>query len=222
MDKSESSKTIEFNKPIVPPAIKEKLAKEITEKIADGFENFANTQLLKQIGFQHSITDIIYAHKTMLRNLEKVLELYTDLWHYDFHCEVFSIDMFKTVLECARILIILPEEIPGIDEAERKHIFNFSYWANKTGWGGDEITNYIAQTPIKIILPLLIDKLQHYSNLVLKAKHYWKFKDIPYLKMVYEITLPDARTHETIQKLDYNRFIQEHQKDSFNNFFYED
>ena len=215
LDQSDSTKTISFNLPMDTAIIKKEAGREVTQKLLDGFENYANTIMIKQIGFHSSVADIIYAHKNLLRNLTKIMELYTDLWHYDFHCEVFSLDMFKTILECGKILLRLPENVEGIDKAERTHLFNFSYWAQKTGWGGDEVTNYIAQTPIKVIMPLLLDQLEEYGKLVLKAKYYWKSKNIPYLKMVYETILPDTRTHEAIVRLDYESFVEKNKKDNF-------
>ncbi len=198
LDNSESTKTIEFL-PLVKSEDEEKQDKTFQVKL----QQF----ILKMYAFDYTVTEIIIAHKTIIRNLKNIFELYTDLWHYDYHCEVFSIDTFKTFLDYSQMLIgIIPEDIKFENENDKRNIYNFQYWAKKTGWGGDEVQNYIAQTPLKILLPLLLDRLSYYNSIVLKGKYYWLRKDMPYLKMVFNTNIPTERSHDSLIRVDYDKF----------------
>lgn len=217
IDGSEKTKTIEF----LPTLDLSEPAEETSPKDAKTLEkneNFISTVSIKNIAFQSSIVDIIYAHKTILRNIQAVFELYTDTWHYDAWTEVQSSDMFKTVLECSKILIEdLPKE--GLSEDERKNIFNFDYWAVITDWSGDEVSNEVAKKPLQILFPLLLEKVQYYSELVINGAYYWIHKDLPYLKMVYKTKIPTVRIHEEIAHINYAQTEFENDED-FSVFFH--
>ncbi|MCI9843639.1 DUF4365 domain-containing protein [Flavobacterium pectinovorum] len=215
LDGSEKSKTIEFL-----PAVD--LSNEVTgktleeAKTSEITENFLLTMLIQKIAFQNSIVDILYAHKSILRNIYSVYELYTDTWHYDAWTEVQALDIFKTVLECGKILI---DDVPETDlsEEENKNLFNFEYWARITDWSHDDISNEVAKKPLKIIFPLLLDKIQYYNTLVLKGAYYWIHKDLPYLKLVFKTVIPVERTHEDMIHLnyEYTKFENTEHFDSF-------
>lgn len=218
IDGSEKTKTIDF----LPALDLSKLTKDVSQKDAktlEKTENFISTVLIKKIAFQSSIVDIIYAHKTILRNIHSVFELYTDTWHYDAWTEVQALDMFKTVLECSKILIDdLPKE--GLSEDERKNIFNFDYWAEITDWSGDDVSNQVAKKPLQILFPLLLDKIQYYSEHVIDGAYYWIYKDLPYLKLVYKTKIPIVREHEEIARVNYEQ-IEFKNEEHFNVFVYE-
>lgn len=199
IDSTNKTKSIEFHPAIEIPELNNDIKKK--EKT----ENFISSLLVKKIAFDSGIGDIIYAHKTLLRNIKSMFELYTDTWHYDAWTEVQQDDMFKTVLECAQILISfdLPEKLEEVSEEERKYLFSFDYWARKTDWSYEEVSNQIAKTPLKAIFPLLLNKMQHYSNLVLKGAYYWINKDITYLKLVHQTVIPSVREHDKIIHVDY-------------------
>lgn len=162
--------------------------------------------LVKTVAFDSSITDIIYAHKTLLRNIKSVFELYAETWHYDAWTEVQQVDIFKTVLECSQILIglYLPEKLHDVSDEERKKLFSFDYWARKTDWSYEEVTNQVAKTPLKDIYPLLLDRLQYYSDLVIGGAYYWLSKDITYLKLVQKTVIPSVREHDKMIDVDYD------------------
>lgn len=207
LDDTDSTKTIEF--------ISHPEAGDVTHIPT---QNKLQELLLKYFAFDRSITETIFAHKSILRNLKNIFSLYTDLWHYDYQCEVFEMDIFRTFLEGAQILI---REVPDnvmveCNSEDAKNIFNLQYWARKTGWGGDEVTNAVAQTPMKILMPLLLDKMDYYNNLILKGKYYWLRKDIFYLKMVYNSNIPIERSHKAIQDLDVNFKFSEEKPGFFN------
>jgi len=210
IDTSDKTKTIEFR-----PAV------ELTElsddiKKREKAENFISSFLVKKIAFGRNISDLIFAHKTLLRNISALFELYTDTWHYDAWTEVQLVDVFKTVLECAEILVgfDLPEKLEGIPDAEIKYLFSFDFWARKTDWSYEEVSNFVAQAPLKAILPLLLDKLQYFSDLILNANYYWFYKDVTYLKLVHQTVIPSCREHDKIIRVNYDS-INFKNKESF-------
>lgn len=123
--------------------------------------------------------------KTLLRNIKHFSELYTDTWHYDAWTEVQLEDIFKTVLECSEILIgfDLPEKLDNIEKEDRTQLFSFDYWARKTDWSYEEVSNQVAKIPLEVIYPRLLDKLQYYSDLVIKGSYYWLNRDITYFEV---------------------------------------
>lgn len=215
IDSSDSTKTIEF----LPSIDITELKNDIKKK--EKTENSISSFLVRKVAFDSGITDIIYAHRTLLRNIKSVFELYSDTWHFDAWTEVQKDDIFKTVLECSQILIgfDLPENIDGVSEEERKYLFSFDYWARKTNWSYEEVSNQVAKTPLIAIYPLLLKKLQYYSDLVIKGAYYWISKDVTYLKLVHGTIIPSAREHDKIIDVIYEdtNFIN---KESFHAFMF--
>jgi hypothetical protein len=200
-DKTEATKTIVFL-----PSFDQQPDSAQTKEQHAHMENFITGLLIKQVAFSYSIPDILNAHKTVLRNLNEIFELYTDTWHYDHHTEVQSVSVFKLLLDCCDVLFELPENVEDLTDEEKKNFFKFEYWEQATGWMDDQVRNYIAQKPLKIIMPLLLDALELYNKRILDAAYYWKRQDWPYLKIVQSIKLPTERVHESLIRLDYERY----------------
>ncbi len=197
IDDTNKSKTIEFLPALELPNTEDNITKK-------KMEGFITSLLVKKIAYDPSISDIIFAHKTILRSLKNIFDMYTDTWHYDAWTEVQSLDIFKTTLDCSIYLIELPKEIDGVDADDLKNLLSFDYWAKKTNWSGDEVSNEIAKIPLKIILPLLLSRISYFSNMILDAKTYWQHKDIAYLKLVHSIKIPENLDHESITDISYN------------------
>lgn len=216
IDSSDKTKTIEFRPAIDITELKDDIKKK--EKT----ENFISSLLVKKIAFDRGIGDIIYAHKTLLRNIRSMFELYADTWHYDAWTEVQQDDMFKTVLECAQILIgfDLSESFSELSKEEKKHLFSFDYWARKTDWSYEEVSNQVAKTPLKAIFPLLLTKMQYYSDWVVKGAYYWIHKDITYLKIVHQTVIPPVREHDKMIHVDYDD-TNFRNKESFDSLLFE-
>lgn len=221
LDKSESTKTIEFNKPfnfeeIIGKGEIDKKPKEVLIR----FKDHINTKLIQNIANQPLLGDIINAHKTLLRNIKDVFELYSDTWHYDAWTEVQRLDVFKIVLECGYILLHsqIPKEVDGLNQEERRCLFSFEYWARITDWSHDDVSNMVAMKPLKVIYPLLLNKIQDYNDLVLKGTYYWLNKDVIYLKMVYKTIIPNRRNHDELFAIDYEYSDFENQED-WNSFY---
>lgn len=218
LDKSNSTKTIEFLPKIDISELTNK--KNLNEPIKSQFTDKLRVLQLKNIASQNGVVDTIYAHKTILRNFKLIFELYSDTWHYDAWTEVQSLDMFKTFLDCAKILISnLPKKNDIISEEERNNIYNFEYWVRETDWGGDEVSNQIAKKPLMILTPKLMEEIQKYNDYVLKGKYYWIKKDVTYLKLVHSVIVPKLREHEEIVKIGYNQ-EQLINKNSFDDILY--
>lgn len=205
LDKTSSTKTIEFNRPLniyntIGQTEINKSPKEVEE-----FKNYFNGVLVQTIANQPLLADTINAHKTLIRNIRDVFELYTDTWHYDAWTEVQRLDIFKTVLECGQILIgsEVPDEINGLTKQERSHLFSFAYWADITGWTHDDVSNAVAMKPLEVIYPLLLNKIQEISDLILKGAYYWLSKDVVYLKMAFTTSIPKGRAHKDLVAVNY-------------------
>lgn len=200
IDGSQKTKTIEFlniNKllELDDHSISQKIRKEVMKK-------FFSTLFIQKLAHESSITDIIYAHKTILRNIKSIFSFYTGVWSADPWCEIDSSDEFRNVLECSKILNIkIPSE--ELTQEQETNLFDFDYWVEITDWGYDEISNQVAMKPLKLIMPALLDKIQYYNKLILDGAYFWIHKDLSYLKLVYKTNIPTFREHEEIRTFSY-------------------
>lgn len=156
-----------------------------------------------------NITELLAAHRAALRNLSEYFSVYTDTWHYDFHSEVQALDAFISFLDNAAVLIDRTsleksEAFSKLDTNDKELLFDYHHWARKTGWGRGEVQNSIAMLPLKIIFPAFLHTLQSFKEKVINGKYYWKYKDLSYLKLVYETRIPDVRQHEEILRINYD------------------
>lgn len=159
-----------------------------------------------------SLPDLIYSHKTALRYLKLFLGMYVDVYHYDGHVEIHEPDVLKTLLDTCRVLLWDNElESAGLSEKDRKHLYSFDHWVKNSGeWATDEVTNFSAQTPLRVLIPLLVEKLKVLRRMVFESKYYWRFKDRPYLRLVYETALPSDATEKTLKQWGYE--FDKHQR----------
>jgi hypothetical protein len=201
LDKTNKTKTINFL-----PAYdlsKEFDSSQISKEKSEQLERKIQELILKKFAFNSSISDVIFAHKTVLRNIKNIFELYADTWHYDAWTEVQQLDIFKTFLDCSKILIDLPEKINDFAEKNKNLIFSFEYWAIKTEWSYEEVSNQIAKTPLKILFPLLLKRIKTLTDMVIKGKYYWRKKDITYLRLAYSVNLPNDLSHDNFINIGY-------------------
>ena len=205
LDKGDSTKTIEFRAPFDLSEIK-KMRIASNAKIMTGFEDHLHTLLIKQYARGYSMTDVINAHKILLKNIKMIFQLYTDVWHYDHGSEVFEISTFNLVLEYGKILIGSIPQDAELTEQERANLYRHEYWASRSDLVDDDVQNYIARIPLKTIMSLLLDALVKYNNLVLKGKYYWFHKNKSYLKMAYQSCIPECRSHDDLREIDYEGF----------------
>ncbi|MCW3481042.1 DUF4365 domain-containing protein [Neisseriaceae bacterium JH1-16] len=167
-----------------------------------------------------SIPDIIYSHKLALRYFGQFLSLYVDVFHYDVHCEIHDIDAFKTLLDACRVLLAeASEDDFDLGNHDKRFRYSFDYWVKNSGeWATDEVTNFSAQTPVRVLIPLLVRKLKKLRTIVFSGKYYWAYKDPTYLRLVYETKLPSDSTEETLRDWGYNFEQYQHEVIGFSLF----
>ncbi|AVJ55881.1 hypothetical protein C5610_05865 [Idiomarina sp. OT37-5b] len=155
-----------------------------------------------------SLMDEIYCHKMALKNLKQFFDLYADVFHYDFHMPVNELDVLESFLEVCRVLLWSSRmDHKDLTEEEKEYIYSFSYWRNVTEQaGGEDVANYVAQKPLKALMPHLLDVLRQYESRVFSSKYYWKHKSPTYLKLVYDFPIPKASDHEAIRDLGYGQY----------------
>lgn len=166
-----------------------------------------------------SLPDIIYAHKTALRYFKQFMSLFVDVFHYDSQAEIQDPDVLKALLDVAAILLWGKEkelDAFGLPKTDRKGLFAFNHWVKSSGdWVTTEVTNQSAQTPVRVLIPLLVAELQELRRLVFESKYYWANKDRAYLQLVYQGMLPKDTTKVTLDEWGYHFDEYSHQMDDF-------
>jgi hypothetical protein len=164
--------------------------------------------LTKLYACSPSLMDEIYSHKMSLKYLKQFFDLYADVFHYDVHMPVNELDIFETFLEVSKVLLWPSRnKYNGLTEEEKKNIYSFSYWKSVTeNTGGEDVTNYVAQKPLKTLMPHLLKMLETYEKRVFDSKYYWKHKSPTYLKLVYDFPIPKISGHEEIRNLRYDQY----------------
>ena len=152
--------------------------------------------------------DTIHAHTTALRNLRQLFELYADVFHYDPGSELPDPWVFHVFLDVCKVILWIGEgrkfdgKFPP--EIEVSKVFSFSYWATKSNTSGTDVTNHIAQIPMKILFPFLIERLRELRQDVLDGIYYWSYKNRAYLEMVHKAALPQDADEKTILEWAYH------------------
>jgi len=174
----------------------------------------------KIYAYSPSLMDEIYSHKMALKNLKQFFDLYADVFHYDYHMPVNELDVLETFLEVSRVLL-WPSFIAheGFTEKENTYIYSYSYWKKVTeDAGGEDVANYVAQKPLKALMPHLLEALRKYESRVFSSKYYWKHKSPTYLKLVYNFPIPKASNHEEIRDLGYDQYEKSRKDGGFSYF----
>lgn len=202
LDGGESSKTIEF----VPHS--------------DDLHAVIPSVFTKLYAHSPSLMDEIYNHKMALKHLKQFFNLYADIFHYDYHMPVNELDVLETFLEVCRILLWpLSLKSDDLTSEENKHLYSYSYWQRITEInGGEDVANYVAQKPMKVLLPNLLKVLAKYEKMVFDSKYYWKNKSTTYLKLVYNNPIPEIYEHEALRDLGYDQYEPSRKDGGFNYF----
>lgn len=202
MDGSEKTKTIEF----VPHD--------------EQHHSIIPSLFTKIYAHSPSLMDEIYCHKMALKNLKQFFDLYADVFHYDYHMPVDDLDILESFLEVSRVLL-WPSRLDHVDltEEEKKYIYSFSYWKNVTEEaGGEDVANYVAQKPLKALMPYLLEVLRKYESRVFSSKRYWKYKSPTYLKLVYDFPIPKVSDHDEIRNFGYDQYERSRNDGGFSYF----
>ena len=154
-----------------------------------------------------SVPDIIYAHTAALRHLSGFFQLYVDVTHYDPGMELHQPEIFRTFLELCSILLWADGGRIDLPDDDKKRPYSFDHWARKGGAHSTEVTNYAARAPMHALMPLLIEVLRRYRDLVLRGAYFWSFRNPQVLGLVHKSTLPDTTDPATLTEWGY-RFDQ--------------
>lgn len=186
LDSGNSTKTIEF----------------IPHQIDQNTQDSVAPLFTRIFGRVPQLLDEIYNHKIALKNLDRFFSLYADVHHYDIGGEVNAFDDFATFLDVCRVLLFNKQiSVPELSDDENKYIFSYDYWKRESGDG--EVINCFARKPLKVLLPLLLDKLKIISDKVIDSEYYWRHKNRTYLKLVTETRIPSCRDHDSLCDLGY-------------------
>jgi len=154
-----------------------------------------------------SLTDTLHCHKILLKSLEAYFKLYVDVFQYDYDSQVHEPDVFRSLLEACKVIswnINTNTEKVTLSEEEQAHLFIYEYWVKQGGGSYDEIPNFICQKPMKVVMPILLKCLSHYKKMVLQGKYYWRRNNTYYLRLVYELEIPEPLTsHDEILAFGY-------------------
>ncbi|MHA6911263.1 DUF4365 domain-containing protein [Ralstonia pseudosolanacearum] len=169
------------------------------------------------------LPDILYSHRLALRHLKQILSLYVDVFHYDGGGELHDPDAFKALLEVCKILLFGKDwsDTP-LNEEEKKYLLTYEYWLRKSGQYADEVNNHAAQTPVKTLVPYLMQALAKLRERVFAGKYYWSNKDRSYLRLVYETVIPKDCSHEALSEWGYHYDAHQRQVAGFDYFLQRD
>lgn len=179
-----------------------------------------NIKRLKKLAYDYSLRDFLYAHRWMLRNLNKVFDIYEDVSACDGWTIMHDADVFQSFLENAKIIVSTDESaVQAFGEIYNK-LFSYQYYLGLSQ--DDEPYNQDVQKYMNIILPVLFVVLIKYREKVLQSMYYWLNKDPEYLKLVYQKKIPVFRCvdaleeycsqrkylNETLGQMDFFSFVQ--------------
>lgn len=196
IDNTESTKTIEFNK-----IFDESKFGTEDEKIKLQVKNFLTSFLISIIFIKPSLEETLYAHRSALRNYRDFHQLYIDCFHYDYHSEFDQKERLQHFLEISKILLFDDFFYMKEKTEDEINVFDYRYWLKKDKY---DLTNFVVQTPLKILFPRLITKLKKMKDDVKEGFHYWIHKDIAYFELVLDTHLPEDIDHDTL--FEYNLY----------------
>lgn len=179
-----------------------------TIDIGDKCDDQKNIERLRRIAYDYSLRDFLYAHKWMLRNINKVYDMFADTATCDPKMEIYEPDLFLSFLENAKIL--LNDEKVVRDSFDT--IFSYQYYKQQSNY--DEPYNIHAYCGMKYILPPLIIVMDKYKKRILASTYYWVNKDPNYLKLVFSIKIPSHNSIDELKKYCCNHY---HSYDSIDN-----
>ncbi|MBW0434919.1 DUF4365 domain-containing protein [Leptospira yasudae] len=186
LDNTEKTKTIEFEKAILPEHFSSEKV-DVNRKASEYLTNF----FIHQLFDIPSLQETIHAHKSILQFFNEYAEMYEMANRHDPWCELYDHNTFKILLDHSKILLYNIFEFKKELSEDEKHLFNFDYWQKKDP---DCFTNHIACQAFEILIPRLLKKLTFLRNLVIESKLYWFYRNKFYLKLVYELVIPDIDT----------------------------
>lgn len=138
-------------------------------------------------------------HSSTLRRLKDFIQLYSDVFHYDFHVPINDHECFREFLELSTLLLNKIKVKEQFKDEDQSDWSSYEYWKSKTECDGPY--NSDCYEPMKIVLPLLLDELESLRSRVLKCGYYWIHTDPEYFQLVAKYLIPPERDHDALYKM---------------------
>lgn len=184
LDNTNKSKTIEFIKPIeldVKADTKNTNNKKFTKDDI--------TELCIFLLFDiPSLEETLYAHTSILRNFEIIMETYLIAHQHDPWTDLHDRNTFRSILSYCKILLYNLYAFKSNKTEDEKNIFNYQYWLKKND---DDLSNRNACQAFDLLFPPLLKKLDNLRSDIIKSRYYWYHKNSEYLKLSYETSIPN-------------------------------
>lgn len=158
---------------------------------------------LRNIAYNYGLRDFIYAHKWIMRNIRKIFEMYSGACWYDACCSNIDMDLFRSFLENAKILLSHNESFKS-NVKDFDTIFDYYAYKRKSDYE-DEIYNYIVKQAVEPLILPMIETLNKYRSFILNSAYYWVDKDPEYLRMTFNVKWPEFNKVEELVQFDYDK-----------------
>lgn len=135
--------------------------------IGDKCDDQKNIERLRRIAYDYSLRDFLYAHKWMLRNINKVYDMFDDTATCDREMEICEPYLFLSFLENAKKMLNDEETFRGIVGDSFDTIFSYQYYKQQSNY--DEPYNIHPDNGMRYILPSLIIVMDKYRKRVLAS-----------------------------------------------------
>lgn len=158
---------------------------------------------LRNIAYNYGLRDFIYAHKWIMRNIRKIFEMYSDACWYDADCSNIDMDLFRSFLENAKILLSYNEYFKT-NETDFDSMFDFYTYKRESNFE-DELYNYIVKQALEPLMIPMIETLDKFRSLILNSAYYWTDKDPEYIRMAFNAKWPEFKKVEELVQFDYDK-----------------
>lgn len=145
-----------------------------------------------------TIRDQMYFHIEAIRHLKEFIEMHLGAFWHDVHMDIQEPFIFEHFLTLSQKLLYFRQTADKFSEEDRRNPYSIHHWEKKTEY--HELSNYICQTPLNIIMPDFLDELRNLRERIIKSAYYWTHKDLPYFKLVYIHKIPNDLEHEQLAK----------------------
>ena len=189
LDATDSSKTIKFKN----ATSTEELLDEI-RKIAKGY----------------SLREELMAHKWLLRNISDIFELYAGAWWYDAYCQTLDLNLFRSFLDNAKIVLAPFVCMHKKYEKAFEQLLSYDYYYMKSDC--DEPYNRVIYDGLKAFFMLFLRMLDFNRIQVFSSGYYWVYNDDEYLKLVLGTQVPTFEDEEELKKFNHEEYFTKEKK----------
>ena len=166
--------------------------------------------LLKTFIHAPDLRDQLFRFKQCFRMMLKFFQLYTDIFHYDFHCPIAEIEIYDEFIECCKNILFYvkmePDKSLGIDATDVENIYSKKHWIQKlidNGYWGKELCYEAVKSQMQYLFPKFLSELARFRDDMLTSTYYWLRKDPLFHEYIFKYKVPSVRTHEEILDFGY-------------------